>query len=209
MMNDMLQKPLDELSRIPQTWNVLRYVVEAGFRGEKAVIEGELQPWQDVGQRLFLDFGCGTGAFAACFPSRQYVGVDIATHYVQYAHTARSGGYGVMDGSALALQGEQFDAALVLGVFHHLPDAIVRASVAELSRVLKPGATLLVMEDIAPPDVWNVAGHAMHWLDRGGFIRSDESYRMLLHPYFMLQKTYTMRSGICDYAVYVLERITE
>ena len=208
-MNDMLQKPLDELSKNPQTWNVLRYVVEAGFHGEKTVIERELQPWRDVGQRLFLDFGCGTGEFAACFPSRHYVGVDLATHYVRFAQAARTGSYGVMDGAALALQNEQFDAALVLGVFHHLPDAFVRESVAELSRVLKPGATLLVMEDIAPPDAWNVAGHAMHWLDRGGFIRSDEAYRMLLHPYFMLQKTYTMRSGICDYAVYVLERITE
>lgn len=208
-MNDMLQKPLDELSKNPQTWNALRYVVEAGFHGEKAVIERELQPWRDVGQRLFLDFGCGTGEFAACFPPHHYVGVDLATHYVRFAQAARTGSYGVMDGAALALQSAQFDAALVLGVFHHLPDALVQESVAELSRVLKPGATLLVMEDIAPPDVWNVAGHAMHWLDRGGFIRSDDAYRILLHPYFMLQKTYTMRSGICDYAVYVLERITE
>jgi hypothetical protein len=46
----------------------------------------------------------------------------------------------------------------------------------------------------------------MHWLDRGGFIRSDADYRALLAPYFAVQRSSTMRSGICDYAVYVLER---
>lgn len=204
----MVQQALDRLSEHPQSWNILRYLVEAGFRGEKAVIERELDPWRDVGQREFLDFGCGTGAFAPCFPATHYTGVDVAPHYVRYAGQSHTGAFSVTDGTALALRSEQFDAALVLGVFHHLPDELVRGSVAELHRVLKPGATLLVMEDIAPPDRWNVAGHAMHWLDRGGFIRSDADYAALMAPHFTPSKTYTMRSGICDYAVYVMERTT-
>jgi hypothetical protein len=62
------------------------------------------------------------------------------------------------------------------------------------------------MEDIAPPDIWNIAGHAMHWLDRGGYIRSNADYRALMAPHFVPRSEYTMRSGICDYAVYVMER---
>lgn len=203
---DMVETTLDKLSEQPQAWNILRRLVEAGFRGEKAVIERELAPWHDVGVREFLDFGCGTGEFAPCFPAAHYTGVDLAAHYVRWAGRNRPGGYGVMDGAALGLRPHAFDAALVLGVFHHLPDDVVRGAVAELHRVLKPGATLLVMEDIAPPDVWNIAGHAMHWLDRGGFIRSNADYRALMAPLFVSRREYTMRSGICDYAVYVMER---
>ena len=64
----MFQKTLDRLSENPQAWNILRRVVENGFRGEKDVIERELAPWRDAGRREFLDFGCGTREFAPCFP---------------------------------------------------------------------------------------------------------------------------------------------
>lgn len=204
--NYMVETTLDRLSANPQAWNVLRRVVEAGFQGEKAVIERELAPWRELGTRKFLDFGCGTGEFAPMFPAAHYTGVDLAQHYVRWASQNRPGSYAVTNGAALALQSAAFDAALVLGVFHHLPDEIVRGAVAELHRVLKPHATLLVMEDIAPPDLWNVAGHAMHWLDRGGHIRSDADYRALMAPHFVPRREYTMRSGICDYAVYVMGR---
>ena len=202
----MVETTLDQLSANPQAWNILRRVVEAGFQGEKAVIARELAPWQGLGSREFLDFGCGTGEFAPMFPHAHYTGVDLAQHYVRWAGHNRPGRYAVTNGAALALHSATFDAALVLGVFHHLPDEVVRGAVVELHRVLKPGATLLVMEDIAPPDVWNVAGHAMHWLDRGGFIRSNADYRALMAPQFTPRREYTMRSGICDYAVYVMER---
>jgi SAM-dependent methyltransferase len=202
----MLQNTLDRISEQPQAWNILRYLVEAGFHGEKAVIARELEPWRDAGERRFLDFGCGTGEFAPCFPPQSYTGLDVAPHYIRFAARARPGSYMVSSGASAGLRGASFDAALVLGVFHHLPDDLVRDSAAELHRVLKPGATLLVMEDIAPPSRWNVAGHAMHWLDRGGHIRSDDDYRALLMPHFRPRREYTMRSGICDYAVYVMER---
>jgi SAM-dependent methyltransferase len=202
----MVQKTLDRISENPQAWNILRRVVEDGFRGEKTVIARELDPWRDAGRREFLDFGCGTGEFAPCFPPEHYTGVDLAQRYVRFARRTYAGHFAVTSGAAIGLAGQRFDAALVLGVFHHMPDQLVRTTVAELHRVTRPGATLLVMEDIPPPDRWNVAGHLMHWLDRGGFIRTDAEYRALLEPYFGVCRAYTMRSGICDYAVYVLER---
>ncbi len=200
-----MQGLLDRVSRTPQLWNMLRWLVEAGFGGEHRVIAQELRPFADQ-QRRFLDFGCGTGQFAADFPADRYVGMDLTLPYVRYAGAHRPGSYSVMDGSALGLSGQSFDAALVLGVIHHLPDAIVRASVVELHRVLKPGATLLVIEDVPPPSIWNVPGHLMHWLDRGDHIRTDADYRALFAPHFEVQRTYHMRSGVCDYGVYVLAR---
>jgi SAM-dependent methyltransferase len=202
----MLEQTLDSLSQNPRAWNILRRIVENNFRGEKDVIARELDPWRDVGQRKFLDFGCGTGELAPCFPAEHYTGVDIATHYLRFAGRAYAGQFAAMSGAALGLAGARFDAALVLGVFHHMTDDLARASAAELHRALKPGAAMLVMEDIPPPDRRNIAGHAMHWLDRGGFIRGDADYRALLAPWFAARRSYHMRSGICDYAVYVLER---
>jgi SAM-dependent methyltransferase len=202
----MIEQVLDRISESPQAWNILRRVVEDGFRGEKEVIARELDPWREVGRRAFLDFGCGTGEFAPCFPTAYYTGVDIAAHYLRFASHAHAGQFAVMSGDALGLAAARFDAALVLGVFHHMPDDLARATAAELHRVLKPCATLLVMEDIPPPDMWNIAGHAMHWLDRGGFIRSDADYRALLEDGFSIVRSYLIRSGICDYQVYVLER---
>lgn len=203
----MLEQTLDRVSQNPQTWNILRRAVENGFRGEKEVIARELDPWRDVGAREFLDFGCGTGEFAPSFPPAHYTGVDLASYYVRYAGQHYPGRFAVASGNAIGLSSGRFDAALVLGVFHHMPDDLVRITVTELHRVLKANATLLVMEDTPPPDPWNVAGHLMHWLDRGGYIRTNDEYRALLEPYFSVRRNYLMRSGICDYEVYVLDRV--
>ncbi|MFO7169844.1 MAG: class I SAM-dependent methyltransferase [Chloroflexota bacterium] len=205
----MLQTLLNRLSQSPRIWGALRRIAENGFQTERVIIERELVPAGAGAGRAYLDFGCGTGEFAACFPPGTYTGFDIARHYVRFAARERSGRYAVMSGGALGFVSGHFDGALVLGVFHHLPDDLVRASVAELHRVLRPGARLLVMEDIPSPEPWNVLGHLMHWLDRGDHIRTDADYRSLLMPHFTLCRTYKVRSGICDLAVYVLDRADE
>lgn len=202
----MIESFLTRISESPSLWNVLRRIVEDGFRGEKRVIEQELDPWHDVGKRRFLDLGCGTGEFAPCFPPDHYVGVDLSVTYLRFANRTYQGHFAASDGSRLAFPNQHFDAALVLGVLHHLPDDVAAAFVQELHRVLRSGATALVMEDIPPPANENMAGHAMHWLDRGGFIRDEADYRAFFDVGFEVVRTYTMRSGICDYGVYVLKR---
>lgn len=196
---------LDQIAGQPELWNMLRWLVEAGYHGERAVIARELQPWHNHGQRQFLDFGCGTGAFADCFPPECYVGVDISTVYLAHARKTRRGLFAAVSGASISLRSQHFDAALVVGVIHHLDDDLARATIAELRRVLRPEATLLVMEDIPPPGLWNLPGHALHWIDRGGYIRDAAAYQALFRPYFDVIRSYPIRSGICDYGVYVLK----
>ncbi len=208
LSDGLVERFFDQVSATPRLWNILRRIVEDNFRGEKQVIAQELAPWRDVGQREFLDFGCGTGEFARCFPSAHYVGIDLSRLYLRFAGRTYPGKFVVTCGTLLALGDQRFDAALVLGVLHHLPDPVARTALNEVHRVLRPGATALIIEDIPPPDRWNIAGHAMHWLDRGGFIRNANDYLTLLTPGFAMVRSYTMRSGICDYGVYVVRRLS-
>lgn len=197
---------LDRVSAAPRLWNTLRWVVEAGYGGERLAIARELRPWAGD-QRRFLDLGCGTGEFAAEFPPARYVGADPATGYLRFAGRHRQGSYLASSGEALALADASFDAALVCGVLHHLPDPLAQGMMAELARVLRPGATALVMEDIPPPAGANPAGQLMHQIDRGGHIRDEAAYQAIFGPALAVERAYTMRSGICDYAVYVLTRL--
>lgn len=198
-----VERFLTAVSRVPRLWNVLRWIAEAGYGEHYAVIERELAPWRD-GTRRFLDLGCGTGQHARCFPPSRYLGIDPTRPYIAYAASHHSGSFVVMNGDRMGVHPAGFGGALVLGVFHHLSDDLVRSCMNELRQALAEDGTLLVIEDIPPPSVWNVPGHIMHWLDRGEHIRTDRDYRALFAPHFRVRRSYTMRSGICDYQVYVL-----
>ncbi len=196
---------LDRLSRSPAVWNGLRWLAEAGFHGEHAVIARELGPVLHPGTRL-LDLGCGTGQFRGRAGAARYVGVDLEPAYLRWAVAHRGPTFARMDGRALGFPAAAFDAALVVGLLHHLEDGEAAAVVAELARVLAPGAPALVMEDVPPPTRWNVPGRLMHALDRGDHIRAEDGYRALFAPAFAVERAYPMRSGICDYTVLGLRR---
>lgn len=201
-----MQSLLTRIAQQPALWATLRRIVENNYVGERATIAEDLMPWRDVGTRRFLDFGCGTGEFAASFPRSHYLGVDISRDYTRYAARISSHSFGVMNGQALGLQDQVFDAVLVVGVVHHLHDALARETFCELHRVLRPGGEMLVLEDIPTRSWWNVPGRLMHWLDRGDAIRHDQDYQRLFSPYFTIRRSWTIRSGICDYGVYRLLR---
>lgn len=192
------------LAAMPRLWNLLRRLLEANFRGEKAVIRRELRSWKPESRLRLLDFGCGTGELAPLFPPEGYVGMDVSQVYVAYARRTHGPRFQVMDGQALAYADDTFDEALVAGVFHHLPDEAVRRMAGELSRVLRPAGRLLAMEDVPTRDWWNLPGRLIHRLDQGAYIRNEGDYLALLSEYFALERAYPMRSGCCDYLVLVL-----
>jgi len=202
----MVQRLLDVIASKPVIWNTFRAIAEAGWHADYAVIQRELNPFGGNPERTFLDFGCGTGQFASCFPADRYDGFDVAPHYVHYAKRHHQRRFCVMSGDYLGYANASFDAALIMGVFHHFDDQLVQASVRELHRVLRAGGTVLLIEDIPTQNRWNILGRAMHWLDRGDNIRSISHYSTLLQPYFHIERTEHMLSGICDLAVYVLKR---
>jgi ubiquinone/menaquinone biosynthesis C-methylase UbiE len=188
----------------PVLTSVFRRIVEHNFRGEKAVIRREFPGVTQSGEGRLLDLGCGSGDLAHLFPKQSYVGIDVSFRDVAEAKERVPHRYCVMDAGALGFREAVFDHVLVAGVFHHLLDAHSDLVLREMSRVLRAGGTAVVMEDVPSVSPRNLLGRLIHRLDRGAFIRTPSEYQSLFIRYFKIQKRYGMRSGVCDYVVFVL-----
>jgi len=91
-----------------------------------------------------LDCGCGTGSNLEMLrPYGRAVGFDLTAIGPEFA---RAHGHHVARASIgeIPFRGAIFDLVTAFDVFQCLPDAVERAAIAEMSRVLKPGGWLLL-----------------------------------------------------------------
>jgi SAM-dependent methyltransferase len=110
--------------------------------------------------RKLLDFGCGTGANLAHFASQNFevVGVDVSEHALAITRARVAAMSGppelrlVEPGRPLPFEDGRFDAAYAWQVLYYNDPDGWKASVAELERVCKRGALILVAT-AAPGDV--------------------------------------------------------
>lgn len=103
-----------------------------------------------------LDVGCGSGLLAdvikQAHPRSTVVGVDADPGILEIARRriAKAGHSGVELLCARAeetgLEDASFDAALSTLVFHHLPVAAKEGAAREVARLLKPGASFLLVD---------------------------------------------------------------
>ena len=93
-----------------------------------------------TGNERALDVGTGAGAFALALAPlvREVVGVDIVPELLEADATALPFGFG------------SFDLVCTARTLHHVPRP--ELVVAELTRVLKPGGTMVVVDQLAPDD---------------------------------------------------------
>jgi SAM-dependent methyltransferase len=85
-----------------------------------------------------LDVGCGTGVYSAAFADHGWTvtGVDLSEDMLRFA---RERGVDVVraDAAALPFDGNEFDA--VVSMWTHTDVDDFRATIAEITRVLRPG----------------------------------------------------------------------
>ncbi|MBI4323022.1 MAG: class I SAM-dependent methyltransferase [Candidatus Omnitrophica bacterium] len=202
-MKLLLQSLVSRLAARPVLFDMLRWILEAGFNGERIVLKQEgLQHIGDV-----LDLGCGTGVFANMFRPTSYVGIDINQGYIKRARKKHpTHRFLVMDGRALDFTSQSFDAVVISGVIHHLEDQDAIAILTEAARVLKPGIGRLIMwEDVPTRSRYNLIGSLVHQFDLGDHIRAEQHYVHIVQAVFDQVRCYPMSSGACDYLVMVAQ----
>ena len=107
-----------------------------------------------TGEERVLDVGTGAGAFAIALAPlvREVVGVDIVPELLEEARKRAPKNVEFVEADATALPYERgfFDLVCTAGALHHLarPELVL----AELNRVLRPGGSMLVVDQIASND---------------------------------------------------------
>lgn len=194
---NFLHTLLDE----PHFFSLAQRLASGNYRAVRQAIRRELGPLPD---RWVIDLGCGTGSLADEFGGARYMGVDVSLAYLRFARRTAGGRLAVMDVIELALRDDTFDAALAVGLTHHLDDQSAKRLACEIRRVCQDGALVLVV-DIVLPHRWNLLERArQRWAERGCFVRPPEDYRALFASGLTAEKTYRIRSGFLEYQVLVL-----
>jgi ubiquinone/menaquinone biosynthesis C-methylase UbiE len=127
-----------------------------------------------------LDVGCGNGFIAhhlSAMLGTSVAGIDVGTS------TEAVIDYRRFDGVHFPLEDDSVDAVLLCYVLHHAQD--VHAVLGEVRRVLRPGRTVIIYEDI--PETWWDKGicwiHHRQWKNRTGpcTFRNEEEWRELFN----------------------------
>jgi ubiquinone/menaquinone biosynthesis C-methylase UbiE len=106
------------------------------------------------GDERALDVGCGAGAIALALAPlvREVVAVDIVPELLEEARKRAPENVEVAeaDGASLPFEWGEFDIVTTARTFHHIerPELVL----AEMTRVLRPGGTMLVVDQLAPGD---------------------------------------------------------
>ena len=200
----LFAKAVEKVSDHPVLFIFIRGLLENDFRAIRAVVRRELRPGQGLRS---LDLGCGPGAFADLFLGDDYFGVDLNARYIDHARRTRKGTFLVSDARQVDLPDGRFDQILIFGLLHHLPDADVRAVLAESTRLLAPGGRILAIEDVPAISKLNLIGHLIHNVENGEHIRPPEEYRRLYaDDGRRIEWEQILQSGICDYYAAVVTR---
>jgi SAM-dependent methyltransferase len=115
-----------------------------------------------VDDRLVVDLGCGTGRFTpdlAWMTNGQALGLDPIQELLDMAPAAPAVEYRRMSEGRIPLDDREADAIWICLVLGGLCDAVLRATIGEVKRVLRPGGLLFLVENTTDAaddgDIWH------------------------------------------------------
>jgi ubiquinone/menaquinone biosynthesis C-methylase UbiE len=107
-----------------------------------------------AGDERALDVGTGAGAIAVALAPlvAKVIAIDIVPELLAEARKRAPANVEILeaDATALPFDGGSFDLVATARTFHHIarPELVL----AEMNRVLRPGGTMLVVDQLAPVD---------------------------------------------------------
>jgi SAM-dependent methyltransferase len=169
--------------------------------GRRTVVR-QMQAWLDRISGRVLDVGGGTGRISEQLRDGvRYVCIDPDPKKLAGLKGRTPAIQGLAgDGVRLPFGAGVFDAALLVGVTHHLAEDALRDVIAEIARVLAPHGRLIMLDALWTPR--RLASRALWACDRGSHPRTaavldaafrahfdiDDTMRFaVLHEYLALQ----------------------
>lgn len=146
----------------------------------RMVLPPLVQACQGVERPRVLDVASGTGRFLRMLhrtlPAARLYALDLSAPYLRQAAREVPGLSVVAENAeSMSLKDDSFDALSCIYLFHELPRDARRRVLAEMLRVLKPGATAVVLDSAQYDDATD-SGMLRYYL---------ESFPVLYHePYF-------------------------
>ena len=137
------------------------------------------------GERI-LDVGCGPGYILDYMPSVIYHGFDTNPDYIEYARRRFAGhGHFYCEEFTVRHLDTLFpvDAALLMGVLHHLPNDVGHAVVDLMRQVLAPAGRLITLDPCLEEGGSAIARY-MATNDRGAYVRDRRGYLSLVSDRF-------------------------
>ena len=144
-----------------------------------------------------LDVGCGPGTNAARFTGVDYVGIDINERYLAIARSKHRGRFIQADLASADLTAlGRFDTVLVNSFLHHLPNAAVERTLAQLQTLLDPVGKVHILELVLPER--RSLARLMARLDRGKFARPLMSWTTIFRRHFepVVEEPYSFGGGL-------------
>jgi SAM-dependent methyltransferase len=122
-------------------------------------------------ERLLVDFGCGPGRFTvdlAFLIGGQVLGLDIVERFLEIAPRSSQVAYQHMLEGRVDLPDGRADVVWVCLVLGGIPDPTLDSTVGEITRILKPGGLLFLVENTSSQPA------AEHWT-----FRTVEAYQTM------------------------------
>ncbi|MEI7492669.1 MAG: class I SAM-dependent methyltransferase [Bacteroidota bacterium] len=142
-----------------------------------------------------LHIACESGYFSNFFREYSYTGVDLSEVKIAYARKHFRGDFKVMDAMALEFGASSFDGILLSGVFHNIDDITSIQVLREAKRVLKPGGSVLILEDYYADGAPGLFERFDRYFDPPAVIRNPNQYLDLFNQHIRSQYKGLIRSG--------------
>jgi ubiquinone/menaquinone biosynthesis C-methylase UbiE len=126
-----------------------------------------------------LDVGCGPKSWLWQVGEHP-VGLDLTYSYCNAFHEKKEPAV-MASASVLPFPSESFEEVWSIGMFHHLPDALVGQALDEMLRVCRSNGNVLIFDAVLPVRAWQrPLAYALRRADRGRFVRTQTSFEKLL-----------------------------